>query len=424
MYSRTLEDLELVEDKLCHIIQQASANLVPNMAVYEEKLWQLQSEFDESRLMKIPDRDFKTLAQLLDETSSPRTSFIRHIAIEDRIALAFILVTSFIHLFNVHHHGLYASLAAENVCFYINQRPLNIMKPYLNLHFQQSRPPVRNLNAAHWFPDILSLGILLLEIFRGSALSFPVGQDKCTVALGAYDKWKARQSGRVPDGCFQAVIACIQPKQLREGGLGKADIKDNETRKYIFERILYPLGDVLSTICKVPLHNLPDYISRIADAAPDVANEELSNETLQASAAWRKHLKSSVLDAVYHPRFQKLPDEVQKSNRVKVAVLDTGLQLPEHLQAAYIDQGAIASAHCKSFCGADADWNMDSDGHGTRVAEILLDVAPKAELYVAKVCQRQNDFISSSNAAKTQHNIAEVRKSCAIEFFFEGHLLG
>ncbi|CEJ88375.1 hypothetical protein VHEMI04702 [[Torrubiella] hemipterigena] len=408
-----IEAPQLVGNKFCHIIEQGSANIVPNMAVYEEKLWQLQSEFDESWLMKVPDRDFKTLAQLLDETSSPRTSSIRHIAIEDRIALAFILVTSFIHLFNVHHHGLYANLTAQNVCFYINQQSLNIMKPYLNLNFQQSRPPVRNLNAAHWFPDILSLGILLLELFRGSALSFPVGQDKCTVALGAYDKWKARQNGKVPDGCFQAVIACIQPKQLREGGLGKANIKDNETRKYIFERILYPLGDVLSTICKVPLHKLPEHTMRVADAAPDVSNEELSNETLQASAAWRKHLKSSVFDAVYHSRFQKLPDEVQKSNRVKVAVLDTGLQLPEHLQAAYIDDGAIASTHCKSFCGAEMDWNVDSDGHGTRVAGILLDVAPKVELYIAKVCQRQSDFVSGSNAANTQRNIAEAIRYAA-----------
>lgn len=378
------------------------------MAVYEERLWQLQSEYDNSSLMKIPDRDFKTLAELLDESSGPRSSVLRQIAVEDRITLAFILVTSFIHLFNVNHHGLYAALAAENVCFYVKQRSLNIMKPYLSLRFEQSRPPVRNLNAAHWFPDILSLGILLLEILRGSAQAFPNAQDRCSVALEAYDKWKTRQDGKVPDGCFQAIIACIEPRQLREGGLGKANIKDNETRKYIFERILYPLGDVLSTICKVPLHKLPEHITKMADLPASSGEEELSDETRQAGTAWRRHLKNSVHDAVYHSKFERLPSEMRQSNCVKIAVLDTGLQLPEHLQAVYIDENKIAAEHCKSFCSSDNDWNVDIDGHGTQVAGIILDVAPKVELYVAKVCQRRKDFVSTRNAANTQRNIAEV----------------
>lgn len=406
--------MPIIDNKLCRIVEDAKASVVPNMVVHQKQLWQLQAEIETSSPIKIPDCDFKTLRELLDETSGGRNSLICSTAFEDRITLSFILVTSFIHLLNVHHHGLQATLTARNVCFYVKQRSFNIMKPYLNLHFQQpqSQSTPRNLNVAHWFPDILSLGILLLEIFCGRELSFPSSEDRCAVALAIYDRWSARSgkscASTIPQGCFQAVIACIDPRQLRNGGLGKATVKDDETRRYIFERILHPLGDVLSTVYKVPLDKLQEHITKTTALSPDPGDEALSDETRHAARTWRRHLEG-VHDAVQHPRFERLPQELQRSNRVKIAILDTGLQLPEYLQEAYIAENKIALTHCKSFCSQDNDWNVDIDGHGTQIAAILLDVAPKVELYVAKICQSRKDFASHKNALQTQQNVAQVR---------------
>lgn len=63
---------------------------------------------------------------------------------------------------------------------------------------------------------------------------------------------------------------------------------------------------------------------------------------------------------------------------VKVAVLDVGFQGYQSLMGT--DLPVIPAAHIRSFSG---DITGGGDGHGTAVAEIVHDVAPNAELYLA-----------------------------------------
>lgn len=305
-----------------------------------------------------------------------------------------------------------ATLTSDNICFHMKQNRANILRPFLNVHFSKDlcKPSARNLNDAHWFPDILSLGMLLLEIFRGSIIHVSSLEDNCATSLLAYDRWIAadgqKSSTVVPEGCFHAVFACLEPNQLKEAGLGKANITDGEVRKYIFERILYPLGDALSAIYEVPLHALHKKID-----SPEAVTQGLSTAYTApqlSSRAWYKQLRV-VHNAIYHARFEKLSKATQKAQRVKLAILDTGFELDGTLQANYIDAERIAADHCKTFCDGDA-WDTDQDGHGTTIGKILLDVAPKAEIYVAKICKKRGDFAKSNTSSKIQENIAMVRK--------------
>lgn len=82
---------------------------------------------------------------------------------------------------------------------------------------------------------------------------------------------------------------------------------------------------------------------------------------------------------------------------VKIAVLDTGVDS----KVPFI-KGAMKINRIKglrSFVKGD-ESTEDGFGHGTHVTALLLNVAPDAQIYVAKVAQDEN--------IPSDHNIAEV----------------
>lgn len=69
--------------------------------------------------------------------------------------------------------------------------------------------------------------------------------------------------------------------------------------------------------------------------------------------------------------------------------------------------GRINVSESKSFVvdSRPTDWQVDSHGHGTHVARLLLQTAPTAEIYVAKICK--GDIINNEFMRGT----AQVRLS-------------
>lgn len=403
---------EAMKDNLCDIIEEAKSSLIPNMVVYQQALWQLQSQIDMSKSMKVPDANFKTLRDLLQINDD--ISFMGRVSYKCRTILATVIVTSFLHLYNLNQQIIQAALTINNICFYRQHQLYDIMRPYLNMEFvrqSEKQSQERDLNTGHWLPNVLSLGVLLLQIFTGRTIDFSRDEDDCIKALSIYEdlsKFHGRPcGGDIPDGCFQAIFACLQPDQLASAGLAPLDIKDGSVRRYIFERILCPLEEVLSEIYGVPLYTLSDTITdrAILDAG-STAEERTAVQA--AGRKWLNKLKP-VHDALYHPLFDSISADTQRGKHVKIAVLDTGMQLPSALQENYIDVGKLASTRSKSFCSEnDTTWDTDKDGHGTNIGEIVLNIAPKTELFVAKVCNSRRDFTDPRQACQTQGNIADV----------------
>ncbi|KAJ4179988.1 hypothetical protein NW755_012028 [Fusarium falciforme] len=338
----------------------------------------------------------------------------------------------------------HASLSSDNVCFLVsNHRSLpDITKPYLTTTFiTLAEPPLpRDLNQPHPFPDILSLGILLLEIARGAPIDCNEPQDPCVVALKCRDKWaKTCQTGRsrtVPEGLFRAISACIEPQESRNGVLDKNSHKDVAVRKYIFERVLYPLGDALSTAYEIDLNTLHADIGRAKesrrigsiDHQGESRQEKYEYTCLEAFIPLTPHFPYRQeagdewlghLDGVYElfdkcqDRCRGLRDAVKKETRVKVAVLDTGLQLPGAFQKNYEEEKRINSDQSATFIhgtrGKDPHgWKVDCDGHGSRVGEIILNVAPTADLHVAKVFKTRGDLADPKMATQVHKRIAEA----------------
>jgi hypothetical protein len=103
-------------------------------------------------------------------------------------------------------------------------------------------------------------------------------------------------------------------------------------------------------------------------------------------------LKSSV--SMYTDKPSKYPRRIPA---VKIAVLDTSIDSRHPFISVALKTKRIPVA--RSFVKNNKSPE-DSFGHGTHVANLLLDVAPDAELYVAKVTEER--------IIPPDHSIAEV----------------
>ncbi|KAI1744742.1 peptidase S8/S53 domain-containing protein [Xylaria scruposa] len=154
-------------------------------------------------------------------------------------------------------------------------------------------------------------------------------------------------------------------------------------------------------------------------------NTEDSGTQGSTSLEWGRTFKS--LSRIYSSRFQ----HTFSDEPVKVAVLDTGIDKthPDFQRPRSKSQkGGIISPvegeerqverikACQNFCGDREDVNdvTDVDGHGTHVAGIILQLAPKAELYIARVCQGDEDYgrnsLTSKVTAEKLKQSADVKK--------------
>lgn len=112
-----------------------------------------------------------------------------------------------------------------------------------------------------------------------------------------------------------------------------------------------------------------------------------------------------MIERIYNTRFQYNEDD----ESVKIAILDTGVDLKhEDLQQprSKFSTGKFPNPITgepkqidrikayKNFCDDRDDDNDvdDIDGHGTYVAGIVLRLAPRAELLIARVCEGDKDY--------------------------------
>lgn len=74
-----------------------------------------------------------------------------------------------------------------------------------------------------------------------------------------------------------------------------------------------------------------------------------------------------------------------RQDRIRIAVLDSGVDETDTKIRSAIKFGRINVGGSKSFVGRSDQW-QDSHGHGTHIVRILLETAPRAEIFVGKIC--------------------------------------
>ncbi|KIL92994.1 subtilisin-like protease [Fusarium avenaceum] len=403
-----------VQNRFCQMLQAVEMGAHLRMAVYRQTLWELRAGIDtnQSFVPQIRSDQFTSLRDLLQPIGRDRKSLISSASLEHRLILSFVLATSFLHFYN--GPWMPVNLTNKNICFLMSRRRTlpDITKPFLNANIcdQRETSPETSLNQPHPCPGIRALGELLFEIALGTPINIDKSQSSCWEIIN------------------RAIEACVDPNKFGAGILSRPtdqpeSIKDfiNEVRKHIFEKVLYRLQEALDKSYRIKVDTLHSYITDKKEKfLPGSFDHEDENEPERVShrqdlaRTWYQHL-SGVHDLVYgyEDKCSFLGDDVRRSTLVKVAVLDTGLQLSEELQENYIDAGRIDTSNSHSFVtntgeSVAEDWKVDCDQHGSRVGQIILDVCPKAVLHVAKVFRSREDLANPVIAEQVHERISKA----------------
>ena len=90
---------------------------------------------------------------------------------------------------------------------------------------------------------------------------------------------------------------------------------------------------------------------------------------------------------------------------IKIAILDTGIDaLHPFIGSRWTDKHSEED-HYYDFVEDGTGGPIDEDGHGTHCAGSILKVAPRALLYVARVCKTQQSSQQDGNFA---NKVAQV----------------
>ncbi len=103
-------------------------------------------------------------------------------------------------------------------------------------------------------------------------------------------------------------------------------------------------------------------------------------------------------DAISRIQTELRKPEVSDVKRVKIAILDSGIELSADHKAMYDREAKIVY---RSWIDQETEWK-DDVGHGTHLAVLLRKIAPDAVVHVARV------FKKKPHVGKSAGDIAKV----------------
>ncbi|KAI1735420.1 hypothetical protein F4680DRAFT_435188 [Xylaria scruposa] len=318
-----------------------------------------------------------------------------------------------------------------NICFFRWGSRIPC-KPWLKISLPDSTKRTATGSVGRTSPQLLELGVVLLELQLGQSLDSFLEKRP---AKNALERWgyatttfytKLNRGSSILSRQYRhAIEFCLNPRrELKEPSV---------IREAIYDEVMLPLeqailessleNEALEALdlglikrvtinrpghseCKTPtLEIAPDpsvrdiagvklqvpispHLQRFTSSELEEdfelfrAEEELESnkDRAKASDIWIKKVKNIINDRI-GKKIAKLP------RRVKVALLDTGIDLKH----AYFD-GEYSSGRIKSVrswvddkAGAEDPDGGDQSGHGTFIASLLLDLGPNIDLFVARV---------------------------------------
>ncbi|RSL89802.1 hypothetical protein CDV31_015804 [Fusarium ambrosium] len=341
--------------------------------------------------------------------------------------------------------------------------------PYVSVELQQSQSgqkPVRDHNQYHDHPPILYLGIILLEIATGTAFTRsddPELHNRCnqdgSQALKQLDSFETQNRNpfrRISPALGEAIRACLLlelPKNFPSQNL----IEDGSIRQFILDCIVQPLATELKDGHKVSLDNfhntLPqdkdvDSLARggirsqapwppriehtqsddspalgeqnpglcLAQATKPVAEDRcelclyadggemerpVDKEKVSSATKWLQWHNN----ALARIQADRLAASVPTPKRVKIAILDSGIDLSDDHRLLYNTDSQIIY---RNWIDESQEWK-DDVGHGTHLAILLRKIAPEAVIHVARVFKKKPSISRSADkiAKAVMHAVDE-----------------
>lgn len=280
----------------------------------------------------------------------------------------------------------------------------------------------------HKYPIILGLGIVLLEIATGTR--FPTSQnpdqrrrynEDFEKAKDLFEelKFSKRPGGaKLPmSGLIDAIRACLEIEPP-SGSPTNQLAEDEEVRQYVWTRIVRPLEETLANVWQPktikPQVRQKDVSSREVvttqttpmvqplpptEVAPDPNSDVFpsQNETVVSGGGERTRVDEQKMRFAetwfkYHGNALNYLKElgngpVAENKRIKIAILDSGLELSEDHQMRYNYTPEIKYRSWVDDSGLTEP--KDGVGHGTHLTVLLRKIAQEAEVHVARVYRKR-----------------------------------
>lgn len=277
----------------------------------------------------------------------------------------------------------------------------------------------------HPYPKIRALGVMLAEIGKGSPVRDHHSDNNTQVmaagingdlllALSYAKNERLWANNFEYPSYWQAVACCLEPKNF-DTGSARADTGLQKRRTALWENVVHPLEVLVNAVGW--LNNLakigPVRSQRRRVAAGPAGRGDHHSETPAARLTGRQTLSATQKGSTrWLSRMRQLNKELAEAvpcensgpaKPIRVAVLDTGLDdgapffdLPENSR--YLER----LKGWRDFVDSSYTW-QDSQGHGTHLVSLILNIAPEAEVYVARIARNTDDLVGASE------NVAQVR---------------
>ncbi|KAK3382918.1 hypothetical protein B0T24DRAFT_645438 [Lasiosphaeria ovina] len=272
----------------------------------------------------------------------------------------------------------------------------------------------------HKYPRVLALGIMLVEIATGRQFEVeghPDHWDPKTVNQQLLSLKKHLNSGEFHEDCrfprYKAAVSkCLDPMLFRNAPFNHRKPAENleQRRSILYSEIVDPLRQLiegtgwdaeLDEIERTPLVPKP----RAKTAPKSLASltiSEVTSPMAQESDSWLEQV--AVLNQMLKRERRKAS---ARGTPFKIAILDTGYD--ENASAFDVHGRSRKIKAWKDFISRSPN-PVDTDGHGTHLLTLLLQLECPANIYVARVTE------SSKTLKSAERSIAEAIRTAASEW--------
>ncbi|KAM7210130.1 hypothetical protein V8F06_014486 [Rhypophila decipiens] len=298
-------------------------------------------------------------------------------------------------------------------------------KPYLSAQLPPdgSSPTVecrQVIGMIHRYPRVLALGIMLVEIATGQPFEVeghPDHWEPKTTNQQLLSLQKHLNTGQSHEDCrfprYRAAVSkCLDPMLFRNAAFNPKNPSENleQRRSILYSQVVDPLRQLIEgTGWDAELDDfertalIPKPRAKTASLSPaPLTISEMTCTVNQKDDPWLEQV--AVLNGMLKKERRKVS---ARGTPLKIAILDTGYD--ENAPAFDLPGRSRKVKAWKDFVSC-SPRPIDTDGHGTHLLTLLLQVECPANIFVARVAE------SSKTLRAAQGNIAEAIRVAASEW--------
>ncbi|KAH6997701.1 peptidase S8/S53 domain-containing protein [Ilyonectria sp. MPI-CAGE-AT-0026] len=259
--------------------------------------------------------------------------------------------------------------------------------------------------------DVAALGVLILELEANLSAGWTDDDEDYETETKSH---KARLSrilkewkGELPDRYYSVGSACFRFEQLVEDFDNPKINESLRSLAVLYKGIVNPLFRQLVSDFGVTERlfqgvsglSIPTRQKRASATGRFVLYDDLESTEPDKKSKFAEELMTTLENgflknilALRHKSIGLAETLKGTPKRIRIAVLDTGIDPTDNMIKAAMKSSNMKSPRIiskRSWVGSDENCN-DTYGHGTHVTRLLLQMAPAAEIYVAKITDNKN----------------------------------